>query len=122
MSIHRLLSTKNHQVLIDDYFTTGEQITDQFEGRFVHLSLSRDGLLLFWKQYKGNEVIASEFCYIDDLIDVFSGCCAENSRRQGIHQKANAECDADIQIFRAIFTVLLKKYFAYKTKKRTLKH
>uniref|UniRef100_A0AAF5PTD0 1-phosphatidylinositol 4,5-bisphosphate phosphodiesterase n=1 Tax=Wuchereria bancrofti TaxID=6293 RepID=A0AAF5PTD0_WUCBA len=93
MSIHRLSSIKNPQELIDDYFTTGEQvykfdsIIDQFEGRFVHLSLSRDGLLLFWKQYKANKVIGSEFCYIDDIIDVFSGCCAEHSRRQGIHQK-----------------------------------
>ncbi|VDM19050.1 unnamed protein product [Wuchereria bancrofti] len=95
MSIHRLSSIKNPQELIDDYFTTGEQvykfdsIIDQFEGRFVHLSLSRDGLLLFWKQYKANKVIGSEFCYIDDIIDVFSGCCAEHSRRQGIHQKVH---------------------------------
>ncbi|VDN81729.1 unnamed protein product [Brugia pahangi] len=95
MSIHRLPSIKNPQELIDDYFTTGEQvykfdsIIDQFEGRFVHLSLSRNGLLLFWKQYKANEVVGSEFCYIDDIIDVFSGCCAEHSRRQGIHQKVH---------------------------------
>ncbi|VDO20497.1 unnamed protein product [Brugia timori] len=95
MSIHRLPSIKNPQELIDDYFTTGEQvykfdsIIDQFEGRFVHLSLSHNGLLLFWKQYKANEVVGSEFCYIDDIIDVFSGCCAEHSRRQGIHQKVH---------------------------------
>ncbi|VDO28010.1 unnamed protein product, partial [Onchocerca flexuosa] len=35
----------------------------------------------------GDEVVASESCYIDDIIDVFSDCCAESSRRQGIHQK-----------------------------------
>ncbi|VDM91562.1 unnamed protein product, partial [Onchocerca ochengi] len=93
MSIYRLPGTKNPQEPIDDYFSTGERvykfdnITDQFEGRFVHLSLSRDGLLLFWKQYKGDEVVASESCYIDDIIDVFSDCCVESSRRQGIHQK-----------------------------------
>ncbi|CAG9539958.1 unnamed protein product [Cercopithifilaria johnstoni] len=58
MSIHRLPSTKKPPELIDNYFTTGEQvykidsISDQFEGRFVHLSLSCDGLILFWKQYK----------------------------------------------------------------------
>ncbi|VBB27369.1 unnamed protein product [Acanthocheilonema viteae] len=93
MSIHRLPSTKKSPELIDNYFTTGERvykfdsIIDQIEGHFVHLSLSNDGLLLFWKQYKGDEVIASEFYYTDDIIDVFSGCCAENSRREGIHQK-----------------------------------
>uniref|UniRef100_A0A0R3RKZ4 DUF5727 domain-containing protein n=1 Tax=Elaeophora elaphi TaxID=1147741 RepID=A0A0R3RKZ4_9BILA len=96
MSIHRLPNTKNPPDLIDDYFTNGEQvykfdsIIDQFEGRFVHLSLSSDGLLLFWKQYRGTEVIASEFYYIDDIIDVFLGCCAEHSRQQGIYQKVRA--------------------------------
>uniref|UniRef100_A0A915Q3D7 1-phosphatidylinositol 4,5-bisphosphate phosphodiesterase n=1 Tax=Setaria digitata TaxID=48799 RepID=A0A915Q3D7_9BILA len=96
MSIYRLPSTKSPQEVIDDYFATGERvykfdsIVDQFEGRFVHLSLSRDGLVLLWKQYKGNDVICSESCYIDDIVDVFSGCCAENSRRQGIHHKLNS--------------------------------
>ncbi|EJW85373.1 hypothetical protein WUBG_03717 [Wuchereria bancrofti] len=68
MSIHRLSSIKNPQELIDDYFTTGEQV---------------------YKFDSANKVIGSEFCYIDDIIDVFSGCCAEHSRRQGIHQKVH---------------------------------
>ncbi|VDN08497.1 unnamed protein product [Thelazia callipaeda] len=94
MPIRRLIPNQRlSRESLNDYFVNGERvykldsIIDQIEGRFVHLSLTPNALLLLWKYCKGNEVINLESCYIDDIIDVFFGCCAENSRRKRIDQK-----------------------------------
>uniref|UniRef100_A0A0M3KGV0 DUF4912 domain-containing protein n=1 Tax=Anisakis simplex TaxID=6269 RepID=A0A0M3KGV0_ANISI len=63
-------------------------LTDQFEGRFVVLALSANGLALYWKQWESDaQQRLSEAIYVDEIVDVYAGCCTETVKQKVRQQR-----------------------------------
>ncbi|KHN74602.1 1-phosphatidylinositol 4,5-bisphosphate phosphodiesterase beta-4 [Toxocara canis] len=76
-------------ITLDERFLNGERVykfdnlTDHFEGRFVFISLSTNGLVFYWKQQEiGGGQKVSEAIYVDEIVDVYVGCCTETSKQK----------------------------------------
>ncbi|VDM49575.1 unnamed protein product [Toxocara canis] len=76
-------------ITLDERFLNGERVykfdnlTDHFEGRFVFISLSTNGLVFYWKQQEiGGSQKVSEAIYVDEIVDVYVGCCTETSKQK----------------------------------------
>ncbi|VDD93286.1 unnamed protein product [Enterobius vermicularis] len=93
---------------LDNRFLRGEKVykfdnlTDQFEGRFVILSLSSNGLVLCWRQLEvTGEVRLCQAIYVDEIIDVFIGCSIESGKQKAVQQKVDSHIK---RIFAGTFT------------------
>uniref|UniRef100_A0A158R604 1-phosphatidylinositol 4,5-bisphosphate phosphodiesterase n=1 Tax=Syphacia muris TaxID=451379 RepID=A0A158R604_9BILA len=77
-------------------------LTDQFEGRFVFLSLSSNGLVLYWRQLEvTGEIKQCQAIYVDEIIDVFIGCSIESGKQKAVQQKVDGHIR---RIFAGTFT------------------
>ncbi|MFH4979932.1 hypothetical protein AB6A40_006641 [Gnathostoma spinigerum] len=75
-----------------------DNLSDQFEGRFVYISLSTNGLVFYWKQPEK----ATESIYVDEIIDVFVGCCIDTTKQKDVQKRVDAHVR---RIFADSFTV-----------------
>uniref|UniRef100_F1KS80 1-phosphatidylinositol 4,5-bisphosphate phosphodiesterase n=2 Tax=Ascaris suum TaxID=6253 RepID=F1KS80_ASCSU len=97
MSVRRPLPNSiSCGITLNEHFIRGERVykfdnlTDHFEGRFVSLSLSTNGLVLYWKQQENTgELKLSEAIYVDEIVDVYTGCCTETSKQKVVQERVD---------------------------------
>nr|AXS78273.1 1-phosphatidylinositol-4,5-bisphosphate phosphodiesterase beta-1 [Anisakis simplex] len=97
MSMRRPLPDKfSCGAKLDKRFVAGERVykfdnlTDQFEGRFVVLALSANGLA-FQRFQSDAQQRLSEAIYVDEIVDVYAGCCTETVKQKVRQQRVDVQ-------------------------------